>query len=90
MRENQTLAPRYRQELFGHRYPDFMSWLDDNVWELDIETEIHEPLQNFRSSLRHQAQVFHLNLATRVVIGEDGRKKLLVQSRPSPEEPPQA
>ena len=70
--------------MFVIRYPDFPSWLNGSTWELDLETEILEPLENFRASLHYQCQAMRLNLTTKTVTRtqEDGtvRKVLLVRA----------
>lgn len=65
---------------FGERYPDFAEWLDGQTWELDLDTEIHEPLNTFRASLYYQATCFGQRIATKVVKRENGRKVLLVRA----------
>lgn len=83
IRAGRILNKRLRYGSFIERYPDYPSWLDGQTWELDIETEIeiHEPLNNFRSSLHYQARAFHLELATKATTDpETGRRVLLVQA----------
>lgn len=77
---NLSPRPRSERDLFVHRYPDFTSWLDGQTWEFDIETEIHEPVSNFRASLYYQATCFKQKTATKVITKEDGRKYLLVRA----------
>lgn len=82
----EPVLPRHKKrgEPFVERYPDYPSWLNGSTWELDIATEIHEPLENFRASLHYQTQVFRLNLTTKTVTRtmEDGttRKVLLIRA----------
>lgn len=71
---------------FADRYPDYPSWLDGDVWRLDVETEIepHETLENFRASLYYQARVLRLGLSTKQQTRE-GRRVLLVQAYERPD-----
>lgn len=77
---DQIISTRKRGDLFANRYPDFPQWLDGQTWALDVETEIHEPLNAFRASLYYQARAFGLRLATKQVTDADGHKILLVRS----------
>jgi hypothetical protein len=82
--EDTNLPARRSYGSFVARYPDFPSWFDGAVWELDVEEEIAEPLNQFRASLHYQANVLGLKIATRTrsVKQEDGtaRRKFLVQA----------
>jgi Ser/Thr protein kinase RdoA (MazF antagonist) len=76
------LEPRHGRGLFGERYPDYLSWLDGQTWELDVETEIHEPVGNFRASLHYQAREMGMKVATRTVWREeDGQRRRKFQMR---------
>lgn len=75
-----SVTARRRATSFVERYPDYPSWLDGQTWELDIETEIHEPLNAFRASLYYQARQFGSRLATKTVTRAEGRKVLLVRA----------
>ena len=82
-----SFGRRHRYGSFIERYPDYLSWLDQQTWELDIASEIEnqEPLGNFRSSLHFQAKALGLRLATKVVT-RDGHRYLLVRAfEPQPQ-----
>src|SRR4029079_18063471 len=60
------LPERHRYGSFLDRYPDCPQWVDGNVWELDIATEIHESLNSFVSSMHYQAKaIAGMKLRTR-------------------------
>jgi hypothetical protein len=80
LENSEELPPRIHRGLFVERYPDALTWLDENVWEIDIATEIHEPLANFRASLYYQAKALGMKLATKVVTRDEGRKVLLIRA----------
>lgn len=76
------LASRHTYGSFVERYPDYPQWLDGNVWELDIATEILEPLESFRSSMHYQARVFGMKLASRQEWRDNNtRRVLLIQAQ---------
>lgn len=81
--ETEKLVPRRPRGSFVDRYPDYPTWLDGNVWELDVETEIDDSLENFRCTMHYQAHAMGLQLVTKTRYREeDGvkRRKLLIQA----------
>jgi hypothetical protein len=76
------LPERHRYGSFLDRYPDCPQWVDGNVWELDIATEIHESLNSFVSSMHYQAKaIAGMKLRTRQEWRDDGtRRVLLIQA----------
>jgi hypothetical protein len=74
-------GPRHRYGSFIERYPDYPQWLDGRTWELHVadEIEIHESVNNFRSSLHYQAKALGLRVATKLTT-RDGFRYLLVQA----------
>ncbi len=77
-----TTKTRYGS--FADRYPDYPSWLDGATWQLDLATDIKEPLHRFRASLYYQATVMGLKLATKVRTLAGGRQVLLVRAYEAP------
>jgi hypothetical protein len=73
-------TPKFRYGSFVERYPDYTSWLDGSVWELDLVEDIREPLHNFRASLYYQARELGLSLHTKTITNVDGRRALVIQA----------
>jgi hypothetical protein len=77
-----------RSTLYGSfpvRYPDYASWLDGSTWELEVETDLHEPVNTFRAALYYQATTVGMKLATRVRHRLDGTSYLMVRAYPADE-----
>lgn len=80
--DSRELVRRHTYGSFGQRYPDYVTWLDGNVWEIDIATEIHEPLEVFRSSMHYQAKALGCRLVSRQEWRDNQtRRVLLIQAQ---------
>jgi hypothetical protein len=73
------------RQMFGDRYPHYLSWLDGQTWELDVADEIDEGNVNrFQAALHYQAKTMGLKLVSKTIYRdlEDGskRRKLLIRA----------
>jgi hypothetical protein len=78
--------PTATRQLFSERYPDHLSWLDGQTWELDVIDDIGgiQKLNRFQAALHYQAKTMGQRIVTKTIYRkqEDGseRRKLLVRA----------